>query len=112
MAEAAHQPVAQALHGLHEDDEQQHDGQHHLGQEALVAIADAQVAQATAAEADVIWRKGQEAGVKRIGAPASLRGLVPSRLAAADYREGSALDLIVKGLIGRIAITAGTLAAV
>jgi len=29
-------------------------------------------------------------------------------VAAADYREGSALDLIVKGLIGRIAITAGT----
>ena len=29
-------------------------------------------------------------------------------VAAADYREGTALDLIVKGLIGRIAITAGT----
>ncbi len=41
------------------------------------------IAQATAVEADVVWRKGQEAGVKRIGAPASLRGLVPSRLAAA-----------------------------
>ena len=33
-------------------------------------------------------------------------------VAAADYREGSALDLIVKGLIGRIAINAGTMAAV
>ena len=28
---------------------------------------------------------------------------------AADYREGSALDLIVKGLIGRIAINAGAM---
>ncbi len=33
-------------------------------------------------------------------------------VAAADYREGSALDLIVKGLIGRIAITAGTMPAI
>ncbi|MCS6626400.1 PilZ domain-containing protein [Roseibacterium beibuensis] len=41
------------------------------------------VGQATAAEADVVWRKGQEAGIKRVGAAASLRGLVPSRLAAA-----------------------------
>jgi phosphoserine phosphatase len=32
-------------------------------------------------------------------------------VAAADYREGSALDLIVKGLIGRIAITAGCMPA-
>ncbi len=30
-------------------------------------------------------------------------------VAAADYREGAALDLIVKGLIGRIAITSGTM---
>lgn len=30
-------------------------------------------------------------------------------VAAADYREGSALDLIVKGLIGRIAVNAGTM---
>jgi hypothetical protein len=30
-------------------------------------------------------------------------------VAAADYRAGSALDLIVKGLIGRIAINAGTM---
>ena len=29
-------------------------------------------------------------------------------VAAADYREGSALDLIVKGLVGRIAINSGT----
>jgi len=41
------------------------------------------MAGATAVEADVVWRKGQEAGVKRSGAAASLRGLVPSRLAAA-----------------------------
>ena len=33
-------------------------------------------------------------------------------VAAADYREGSALDLIVKGLVGRIAINAGTMPAV
>ena len=32
-------------------------------------------------------------------------------VAAADYTEGSALDLIVKGLIGRIAINAGTMPA-
>lgn len=30
-------------------------------------------------------------------------------VAAADYRDGSALDLIVKGLIGRIAVNAGTM---
>lgn len=41
------------------------------------------IAQATAVEAEVVWRKGQEAGVKRIGAASPLRGLVPSRLAAA-----------------------------
>ena len=41
------------------------------------------IAQATAVEAEVVWRKGQEAGVKRTGAASSLRGLVPSRLAAA-----------------------------
>ena len=39
--------------------------------------------QATAVEAEVVWRKGMEAGIKRAGAAASLRGLVPSRLAAA-----------------------------
>jgi len=32
-------------------------------------------------------------------------------VAAADYREGQPLDLIVKGLIGRIAITAGVMPA-
>ena len=41
------------------------------------------MALASAVEAEVVWRKGQEAGVKRSGAAASLRGLVPSRLAAA-----------------------------
>ncbi|HYD28371.1 PilZ domain-containing protein [Brevundimonas sp.] len=39
--------------------------------------------QATAVEAEVVWRKGMEAGIRRAGAAASLRGLVPSRLAAA-----------------------------
>ncbi|KPF84077.1 phosphoserine phosphatase [Brevundimonas sp. AAP58] len=33
-------------------------------------------------------------------------------VAAADYREGQPLDLIVKGLLGRIAINAGTMAEV
>ena len=32
-------------------------------------------------------------------------------VAAADYREGTALDLIVKGLLGRIAINSGTMPA-
>ena len=32
-------------------------------------------------------------------------------VAAADYREGSAVDLIVKGLIGRIAVNAGRMPA-
>ena len=41
------------------------------------------MAGATAVEADVVWRKGQEAGIKRTGPAASLRGLVPSRLAHA-----------------------------
>ncbi|HZW15161.1 MAG TPA: PilZ domain-containing protein [Brevundimonas sp.] len=41
------------------------------------------MAQATAVEAEVVWRKGQESGVKRSAAAVSLRGLVPSRLAAA-----------------------------
>lgn len=40
------------------------------------------LAQALAIEADVAWSKGLEVGLKR-GASASLRGLVPSRLAAA-----------------------------
>ena len=48
---------------------------------ARVVLID--VAQATAVEAEVVWRKGPEAGVKRVGAASSLRGLVPSRLAAA-----------------------------
>jgi len=37
--------------------------------------------QALAFEADVVWRKGLEAGLRQRG-QASLRGLVPSRLAA------------------------------
>ncbi len=40
------------------------------------------IAQGVAIEAQVAWQKGQEAGLKRIG-QASLRGLIPSRLAAA-----------------------------
>lgn len=45
-----------------------------------VVIVD--VAAGLAIEADVAWTKGQEAGLKRKG-QASLRGLVPARLAAA-----------------------------
>lgn len=40
------------------------------------------IAQGVVIEAQVAWQKGQEAGLKRIG-QASLRGLIPSRLAAA-----------------------------
>ena len=40
------------------------------------------LARALAIEADVAWQKGLEAGVKQRG-QTSLRGLVPSRLAAA-----------------------------
>ena len=49
MAELAHRPVAQALHGLHEEDQHQHHGQHDFRQEALVAVADAQITQPAAA---------------------------------------------------------------
>lgn len=45
----------------------------------LVFVVDLQ--QAVAFEADVVWRKGPEAGLRQRGR-ASLRGLVPSRLAA------------------------------
>ncbi|WP_374598547.1 PilZ domain-containing protein [Brevundimonas sp.] len=47
---------------------------------ARVIIVD--VEQAAAIEAEVVWSKGTEVGLKE-GARASLRGLVPSRLAAA-----------------------------
>lgn len=40
------------------------------------------IARAVALEGDVVWRKGLEAGLKR-RSQTSLRGLVPSRLAAA-----------------------------
>ncbi|RZJ29466.1 MAG: PilZ domain-containing protein [Brevundimonas sp.] len=40
------------------------------------------LAQGLVIEADVAWSRGQEAGLKRTG-QASLRGLTPSRLAAA-----------------------------
>ena len=40
------------------------------------------LARAVALEAEVVWRKGQEAGLKQRG-QSSLRGLIPSRLAAA-----------------------------
>ncbi len=40
------------------------------------------IARGLALEAEVAWRKGQEAGLKLRG-QSSLRGLVPSRLAAA-----------------------------
>jgi hypothetical protein len=40
------------------------------------------LAAALAIEAEVVWRKGQEVGLKQRGR-SSLRGLIPSRLAAA-----------------------------
>ena len=40
------------------------------------------IARGVALEAEVVWRKGQEAGLKQRG-ESSLRGLIPSRLAAA-----------------------------
>ena len=40
------------------------------------------IARAVALKAEVIWRRGQEAGLTQ-GRESSLRGLVPSRLAAA-----------------------------
>jgi hypothetical protein len=40
------------------------------------------IAQGVAIEAQVVWQKGQEAGLKRTG-QASLRGLIPSRLSDA-----------------------------
>lgn len=47
---------------------------------ARVQVID--IARAVALEAEVVWRKGQEAGLKQ-GGESSLRGLIPSRLAAA-----------------------------
>ena len=49
MTQAPHGPVAQALDGLHKEDQHHHHGQHDVGQKALVAIANAQVAQTAAA---------------------------------------------------------------
>lgn len=47
---------------------------------ARVQVID--IARAVALEAEVVWRKGLEAGLKQRG-ESSLRGLIPSRLAAA-----------------------------
>jgi len=47
---------------------------------ARVQVID--IARGVVLEAEVVWRKGQEAGLKQ-GRESSLRGLVPSRLAAA-----------------------------
>ena len=47
---------------------------------ARVQVID--IARAVALEAEVVWRKGQQAGLKQ-GGESSLRGLIPSRLAAA-----------------------------
>lgn len=47
---------------------------------ARVIVVDLE--QAAAIEAEVVWSKGTEVGLKE-GARVSLRGLVPSRLAAA-----------------------------
>jgi hypothetical protein len=47
---------------------------------ARVQVID--IARAIALEAEVVWRKGQEAGLKQ-GRESSLRGLIPSRLSSA-----------------------------
>jgi hypothetical protein len=47
---------------------------------ARVQVID--IARGVVLEAEVVWRKGHEAGLKQAG-ESSLRGLVPSRLAAA-----------------------------
>jgi hypothetical protein len=47
---------------------------------ARVQVID--IARGVAMDAEVVWRKGQEAGLKQ-GGESALRGLVPSRLAAA-----------------------------
>ena len=47
---------------------------------ARVQVID--IARAIALEAEVVWRKGQEAGLKQ-GGESSLRGLIPSRLSSA-----------------------------
>ena len=58
MANAADQPVAKTLHGLHEDD-QDHDHRHHdLGDVALVAVADAEIAETAATLSMTIARNG------------------------------------------------------
>ncbi len=41
------------------------------------------IARGMAFDAQVVWRKGQEAGLKQSGPASSLRGLIPSRLSAA-----------------------------
>ena len=47
---------------------------------ARVQVID--LARGVALEAEVVWRKGQEAGLKQVG-ESSLRGLIPSRLSDA-----------------------------
>lgn len=47
---------------------------------ARVQVID--IARGVAIAAEVVWRKGQEAGLEQAG-ESSLRGLIPSRLAAA-----------------------------
>jgi len=46
------------------------------------AVTVVDIALGVAIDAQVVWQKGQEAGLKRLG-QASLRGLAPSRLLAA-----------------------------
>lgn len=51
-----------------------------LGLDERVTVIE--VHAALAHEVEIVWRKGMEAGAKRRGPGASLRGLVPHRLAA------------------------------
>ena len=49
MGDPSHDPVAEALDALNEDDQHDHDGPHDFRHEALVAVADAEVAETAAA---------------------------------------------------------------
>src|SRR5476651_2140998 len=50
VTETAHEPVAERLNKLHEDDQDHDHRQHHFQQKPLIPVANAQVAQTTAAD--------------------------------------------------------------
>jgi hypothetical protein len=49
VGDPSHDPVAEALDALNEDDQHDHDGPHDFRHEALVAEADAEIAEPAAA---------------------------------------------------------------